>query len=306
LQFRHEVKHEISHHDMLVLRQRLKAVMMPDSHSVNGQYEIRSLYFDSPDDKALREKLDGVNIREKYRLRSMVHNYYLYEKDGQMAMIPWDYNLGFGTFQGSNAQSTVNTPIDSPVSGGSGDDRPMWNWIVSDDNYKELYHQYFAEFISTVDIASIIDNAYSLIKPYVSKDPTAFYTYDEFEKGLETLRRFCTLRTESISMQLESGETESVMDYADASALNLSDMGSMGGNGGFDGAFPGEEQKMPGRENAPGAEQPQRGNGPMPADSFMPLTDNMDSTQISAAVWIWLAVSVLALAVGLLIAKRHK
>ena len=69
LQFRHEVKHEISHHDMLILRQRLRAVMKPDSHAVNGRYEIRSLYFDNLDDKVLREKLEGVNIREKYRIR---------------------------------------------------------------------------------------------------------------------------------------------------------------------------------------------------------------------------------------------
>lgn len=69
MQFRHEVKHEISHLDMLVLRQRLKTVMIPDSHSRNGKYEIRSLYFDNLDDKALREKFDGVNIREKYRIR---------------------------------------------------------------------------------------------------------------------------------------------------------------------------------------------------------------------------------------------
>ena len=69
MQFRHEVKHEITGHDMLILRQRLRAVMKPDAHAVNGQYEIRSLYFDNLDDKALREKLDGVNIREKYRIR---------------------------------------------------------------------------------------------------------------------------------------------------------------------------------------------------------------------------------------------
>ena len=69
MQFRHEVKHEISRFDMLILRQRLRAVMKPDAHAVNGRYEIRSLYFDSLDDKALREKLDGVNIREKYRIR---------------------------------------------------------------------------------------------------------------------------------------------------------------------------------------------------------------------------------------------
>lgn len=69
MQYRHEVKLEISNHDMLILRQRLRVVMKPDSHAVNGQYKIRSLYFDNLDDKALREKLDGVNIREKYRIR---------------------------------------------------------------------------------------------------------------------------------------------------------------------------------------------------------------------------------------------
>ena len=57
MQFRHEVKHEISNHDMLILRQRLRAVMKPDSHAVNGRYEIRSLYFDNLDDKALRETM---------------------------------------------------------------------------------------------------------------------------------------------------------------------------------------------------------------------------------------------------------
>lgn len=74
MQFRHEVKHEISRLDIPVLRQRLKAVMTPDSHAEDGRYQIRSLYFDNPDDKALREKLDGVNNREKYRLRLYNHD----------------------------------------------------------------------------------------------------------------------------------------------------------------------------------------------------------------------------------------
>ena len=72
---------------------------------------------------------------------SMIHNYYLYEENGQMAMLPWDYNLAFGTFQGGDVQSAVNTPIDAPVSGGAGEDRPMWNWILSDESYTEMYHQ---------------------------------------------------------------------------------------------------------------------------------------------------------------------
>lgn len=158
----------------------------------------------------------------------MVHNYYLYEKDGQLAMIPWDYNLGFGTFGGGDATDTVNTPIDSPVSGGSSD-RPMLDWIYENEEYTELYHQYFSEFLDTVDITGMIEDAYQLIRSYVEKDPTAFYSYEEFETGVETLRRFCNLRSESISMQLESGETVNPMDYADASDIILSDMGSMGG-----------------------------------------------------------------------------
>lgn len=69
MDFRHEWKHEINYSDMVVLRQRLKAVMKPDENAVNGKYFIRSLYFDNISDKALREKIDGVNCREKFRIR---------------------------------------------------------------------------------------------------------------------------------------------------------------------------------------------------------------------------------------------
>lgn len=69
MNFRHEWKHEINVSDMIALRQRLRTVAKPDIHAVNGKYTIRSLYFDSLSDKALREKLDGVNLREKFRLR---------------------------------------------------------------------------------------------------------------------------------------------------------------------------------------------------------------------------------------------
>lgn len=69
MKYRHEWKHEISYVDMLVLRQRLSAVMKRDEHAIDGKYLIRSLYFDNAADKALREKVDGVNIREKFRIR---------------------------------------------------------------------------------------------------------------------------------------------------------------------------------------------------------------------------------------------
>lgn len=69
MKYRHEWKHEINTLDRLVLLARLNAVMKRDAHAVNGAYQIRSLYFDNANDKALREKIDGVNIREKFRIR---------------------------------------------------------------------------------------------------------------------------------------------------------------------------------------------------------------------------------------------
>ncbi len=68
-QFRHEWKHALSFQDYLVLRQRLRAVLEPDPHAADGKYTVRSLYFDDGNDSALREKIDGVNRREKFRLR---------------------------------------------------------------------------------------------------------------------------------------------------------------------------------------------------------------------------------------------
>ena len=67
--FRHEWKIEVNVPDLFVLRQRLRCVLKPDPHAADGRYLIRSLYFDTPEDKALREKLDGVSRREKFRIR---------------------------------------------------------------------------------------------------------------------------------------------------------------------------------------------------------------------------------------------
>ena len=67
--WRHEWKHEISYADLLCIRQRLRAVAETDPHAVDGKYRVRSLYFDTPGDRALREKIDGADPREKFRIR---------------------------------------------------------------------------------------------------------------------------------------------------------------------------------------------------------------------------------------------
>lgn len=255
----------------------------------------------------------------------MVHNYYLYEEDGQMAMIPWDYNLAFGTFQAADADSAVNTPIDNPVSGGASD-RPMLNWIFESEEYVEQYHQLFTEFLNTVDIQKIIDDAYDLIESYVEKDPTAFYTDEAFEKGVETLRKFCDLRSESISMQIESGETTENMGYADASSISLSDMGTMDGMG----REGNEKRQMPGA--VPSRQERSEGSGTgekdrskfsehmfgedgasaeamnvmLPEGTFHPGKSDAGNFVTGSTSWIALTVSVLILSAGLVIAALYK
>ncbi len=69
MDFRHEWKIEITPADHVALRSRLRAVAAPDPHAPGGCYRVRSLYFDDAADTALREKLDGVDRREKFRIR---------------------------------------------------------------------------------------------------------------------------------------------------------------------------------------------------------------------------------------------
>ena len=177
---------------------------------------------------------------------NMIHNYYLYEKDGVMSMLPWDYNLAFGTFQSSDATSAVNSAIDSPVSGGDISDRPMIAWIFENEEYTNLYHEYFTQFISEFfdsgKVEKIIDDTIEIISPYVEKDPTKFCDYDSFVLGASTLKKFCMLRAESVNGQLcgtisSSNSQSSLSSAVDASGINISDMGtmSMGGRGGMPG-----------------------------------------------------------------------
>ena len=74
--YRHELKYAVSTGEYLALRQRLRAVMLPDAHAgPDGKYRIRSVYFDNADDKALREKNDGAPQREKFRIRYYNDNF---------------------------------------------------------------------------------------------------------------------------------------------------------------------------------------------------------------------------------------
>lgn len=74
MQLRHELKHEINMSDMIAIRQRMRAIAKSDPHAIDGKYFIRSLYFDTPEDRALIEKQSGISQRQKFRIR-----YYNYD-----------------------------------------------------------------------------------------------------------------------------------------------------------------------------------------------------------------------------------
>ena len=84
MDLRHEWKHEINAADVLLLRQRLRAVMGADPHAAGGSYTVRSLYFDNAADKVLLEKVNGIRCREKFRIRyyNGDTSYILLEKKG--------------------------------------------------------------------------------------------------------------------------------------------------------------------------------------------------------------------------------
>lgn len=184
---------------------------------------------------------------------SILHNYYLYEEDGQLSMIAWDYNLAFGAFSrggmggmGSSAESDatslVNYPIDTPLSTGTLEDRPMLGQLLGNETYLAQYHELFDAFLETFFesgyFVSMLDSVTEIIAPYVERDPSAFCTYEEYQIGIENLREFCLLRAQSIRGQLDGdipstdeGQAADASSLVDASHIDIQAMGSQNGGG---------------------------------------------------------------------------
>ena len=217
-------KTDISGADQTRLIAALKAVNKGDTFAVDTEAVIRYL------------TVHNYLCNDDSYTGMMVHNYYLYEEDGVLSMIPWDYNLAMGGFTGgSNATSTVNGDISRPVSGGSTDSRPMVAWIFDGGEYEQQYYDLYQSFMDEVFTSGWFEREYdrvaSMIDPYVQQDTNGFYSYEEWQTASATLREFCLLRARSIQNQL-SGSKEQV----DASHLSLSVMGGMNtGRGGFGG-----------------------------------------------------------------------
>lgn len=116
---------------MLVLRQRLSAVAKADAHAIHGKYEIRSLYFDTVDDKVLREKVDGINMREKFRIR-----YY----NSDMSFISLEKKSKINGLCSKESAILSKEQAQAIVDGG-------YSWMIKDGQplVKELYSKIMAQ-----------------------------------------------------------------------------------------------------------------------------------------------------------------
>lgn len=167
---------------------------------------------------------------------SIVHNYYLYEYNGKLNILPWDYSLGFGCYNVKDKTEMINDPIDEPIEVGIEQGKhPMFTWITSDNTYKNKYHdtmQQFINYLTELNTDNFIDDTYNQLLPYIKQEKVKFCNLEETEQAILNLKLFMRLRTMSIEKQLngELGITRlqqigQEKYFIDAEDLDLKSMG---------------------------------------------------------------------------------
>ena len=170
------------------------------------------------------------------------HNYLLYEEEGMLSMLPWDYNLAFGTYAlGMTDPITdpnvlLNYPILTPAPGEYMTERPLYHQLMQVEEYFQQYQAYFrwflAEYVESGELSAALWQAAELIAPYVEADPTAFCSYEDHRLAVETLEQVCLLRAQSARGQLEgrypatlAQQTQRPGEGVDASHVDLRHLG---------------------------------------------------------------------------------
>ena len=170
------------------------------------------------------------------------HNYFLYEENGVLSILPWDYNLAFGTYALGmtnpirDPNVLINYPINTPAEGEIMLNRPLYHNLMQHDEYFARYHEYFDEFLSEYvesgRLETTLRQTEKLILPYIQKDPTAFCSLEDHQLAVDTLEQVCLFRAQSIRGQLDGeipatirGQQENPDAGIDASRIQLTDLG---------------------------------------------------------------------------------
>ena len=170
------------------------------------------------------------------------HNYFLYEENGVLSILPWDYNLAFGTYALGmtdpikDPNILINYPINTPAEGEVMLNRPLYHNLMKHDEYFSRYHDYFDELLSEYfesgRFEAVLRQTERLIASYVQKDSTAFCSFADHQLAVDTLEQVCLLRAQSVRSQLNGeipatirGQQENPGAKVDASHIRLTDLG---------------------------------------------------------------------------------
>lgn len=267
-------------------------------------------------------------------ISNMQQNYYIYERDGKISILPWDYGLAFGGFQSGNASSVVNFPIDTPVSGVSIEDRPLLNKLLEVDEYKEKYHEYLQQIVDGYFESGLFESTINIIdnkiNEYVKNNNSPYHTYEQYTNSLPELIKIGYLRAESIKGQLDGtipstteGQSADSSSLINASSVNISALGSMMGGGmgrgerqnGQGNNPQGDFPNMGGQDAFPKSDEnqkrqnfPPNGNQNMPQGMNMPNRNGTGSISnvISPENIVIIAVSILLLTAAIIFVAKPK
>ncbi|WP_059050557.1 polyphosphate polymerase domain-containing protein [Paenibacillus senegalimassiliensis] len=195
LRFRHELKFTINRQQYFIIRQRLTGLIRHDEHAGhNGEYHIRSLYFDDIDDSALHDKLGGLRDRRKYRIR-------IY--DNRDTLIHFEKKIKNGDFIAKLKEPLTREMYDSILSGNIEvlhvPDKPL---------LMELYHEMKHRLLAPRVIVDYVR------EPFVCENGNVRITFDkELRTGLhavdifdENLRPIPALDDQSVILEVKYDE----------------------------------------------------------------------------------------------------
>ncbi len=184
--------------------------------------------------KAIKALNDGINV-EKYwdidaiisymagnnfvfcidsYMSSVPHNYYLLEDNQKVSILPWDYDLSFGSslrlrpeYISNPSVDPYEYPIDEPLYYTSIETHPLWKIVATTPEYLEKYHekiQYLIDtYIDSFEFEEEFTRVYEMIDEYVKNDPTKLEPYSQFESEANELKFFCLSRSSNIKKQLK-------------------------------------------------------------------------------------------------------
>ena len=163
----------------------------------------------------IADYLDVDNVLKYFAIQTFIynhdgltgtvsHNYYLYEQDGKLNLIPWDMNEAF-TVSGDGSDY-VNFPIDTPFTVADLSERSFFMALLTDEECLAKYHEYLRVLSEEYALGGGLEAAYERIRDQidtlVETDPTAFSTYEQYTSSAESLKTAIEWRAQGMLGQL--------------------------------------------------------------------------------------------------------